>query len=89
MAIEDDLKQSRLEMNQQALASARDLQARLDSDWDLYIDILTELIPLYMKPTTATLEDSMRSDALRDAKYLGIAADAVLAELKARRATLD
>jgi hypothetical protein len=86
MTIVDDLMQANLDLRREGLVAMRDLRGRLDDDFELYLDIVAELMPMYMKPTTATLEESMRADAARDAKYLGIAADAVLAEVIARRA---
>jgi hypothetical protein len=85
MATADEARDTYVESSESARQIMQELQARMDSDFDLLVDIYHSLIPAYMKPTTATLEDSMRTDAARDAKFLAIAADAVLAELKARK----
>lgn len=81
----DELKDSRLALNKEGLEVMQDLRARLDSDYELAIDLFNILAPAYMKPTTATAEASMQADADRDAKYLGIAVDAVLAQIRARK----
>jgi len=79
-----ELQERSVVAKERAVQALERLEGSLAADAEIWLLFFETIATNYMKPTTATLPESVQADASRDARYVAVACDALLAEFRNR-----